>query len=307
VTENLRAVIFTGADRYDGKWHDHAATSQRIAEILGQIGIDSRIRGTRPRTFGSLDGVDLVVLNAARGVPGPEDATDDEWAPAWATFRDYVARGGPLLVIHLALAAFGTRPEWIARIGGAWVEGTSMHPPIGDNRIHVRADAHPIVAGLTDFDVHDEMYSYLTLDPAAVVLATHHYDERDHPLAWAVDGGNGRVVYDALGHDVGAYDSAGRIRLLKREALWLTGARGMHWSGSDRRGTLMAVDETGTHPLPKTSAPAMRALNGAGYFTLEDLTKATEAELATLHGMGPKALGIIKTAMAEHGLAFAGL
>lgn len=59
------------------------------------------------------------------------------------------------------------------------------------------------------------------------------------------------------------------------------------------------------HPLPKTSAPAQRALHGAGCFTLEDLTRATEAEIANLHGMGPKALGILREALAELGLSFA--
>lgn len=56
--------------------------------------------------------------------------------------------------------------------------------------------------------------------------------------------------------------------------------------------------------FPKTSEPAKNALLAAGYKHLEDLTKATEAEIARLHGMGPKALGILKAAMAERGLAF---
>ena len=57
--------------------------------------------------------------------------------------------------------------------------------------------------------------------------------------------------------------------------------------------------------FPKTSAPAQRALDGAGYLRLEDLTKVSEAELLTLHGMGPKAVGILKAALEEKGLAFA--
>jgi hypothetical protein len=56
--------------------------------------------------------------------------------------------------------------------------------------------------------------------------------------------------------------------------------------------------------FPKTSGPAKNALLAAGYKHLEDLTKATEAEIARLHGMGPKAMGILKTAMAERGLTF---
>lgn len=56
--------------------------------------------------------------------------------------------------------------------------------------------------------------------------------------------------------------------------------------------------------FPQTSEPAKNALFAAGYSHLEDLTGATEAEIARLHGMGPKALGILKAAMAERGLAF---
>lgn len=56
--------------------------------------------------------------------------------------------------------------------------------------------------------------------------------------------------------------------------------------------------------LPKTSRPAAAALAVAGIASLEDLAQRTEREVLALHGMGPKALGIIKAAMAEVGLAF---
>jgi hypothetical protein len=36
------------------------------------------------------------------------------------------------------------------------------------------------------------------------------------------------------------------------------------------------------------SQPALRALAGAGYATLDQLAKVREADLAKLHGMGPK-------------------
>lgn len=53
-------------------------------------------------------------------------------------------------------------------------------------------------------------------------------------------------------------------------------------------------------------APAQRALAAAGYHRLEDLTAVTEADLAKLHGMGPKALGVLHEALAARGLSFAG-
>ncbi len=54
--------------------------------------------------------------------------------------------------------------------------------------------------------------------------------------------------------------------------------------------------------LPKLSAPAMRALNAAGYTSLRQLAGVPRATLAELHGMGPKALGIIEAALERHGL-----
>src|SRR6185436_2566710 len=57
-------------------------------------------------------------------------------------------------------------------------------------------------------------------------------------------------------------------------------------------------------PFPKIGAPATRALEAAGYTHFEQLTKVTEAELGRLHGMGPKALGILREALREKKLSF---
>lgn len=52
------------------------------------------------------------------------------------------------------------------------------------------------------------------------------------------------------------------------------------------------------------AAPAQRALAGAGITRLEQLVKWTEPELRALHGMGPKALGILRDALRAKGLDF---
>jgi hypothetical protein len=53
------------------------------------------------------------------------------------------------------------------------------------------------------------------------------------------------------------------------------------------------------------SAPARRALVGAGYVRLEQLTEVGEVEVLRLHGMGPKAIELIRQALAAKGLSFA--
>jgi len=56
--------------------------------------------------------------------------------------------------------------------------------------------------------------------------------------------------------------------------------------------------------LPKTSAPAQRALIAAGITSLKQLTEITEAELGQLHGMGPNAIGKLRESLHANGLSF---
>lgn len=56
-------------------------------------------------------------------------------------------------------------------------------------------------------------------------------------------------------------------------------------------------------PLPKVGAPATRALDRAGYHSLEDLDGVSRTSLLTLHGVGPRAIRILDEAMSERALS----
>ena len=56
---------------------------------------------------------------------------------------------------------------------------------------------------------------------------------------------------------------------------------------------------------PGLSAPARRALAGAGTRRIEQLTAFSEAEIKRLHGIGPKALDPLRRALGARGLSFA--
>ncbi len=54
-------------------------------------------------------------------------------------------------------------------------------------------------------------------------------------------------------------------------------------------------------PLPTSiGRPATSALEAANITSLEDLSRMTEKELANLHGVGPKAIGILKQCLDEN-------
>ena len=51
--------------------------------------------------------------------------------------------------------------------------------------------------------------------------------------------------------------------------------------------------------------PATNALNHAGYTKLEQLTTLSEKQLRAMHGVGPKAIGILREELKARGLSFA--
>jgi hypothetical protein len=56
--------------------------------------------------------------------------------------------------------------------------------------------------------------------------------------------------------------------------------------------------------LPRIGAPATRALTSVGITRLSQLTDHRAEELLKLHGMGPRAIKILRQALADQGLSF---
>jgi hypothetical protein len=77
----------------------------------------------------------------------------------------------------------------------------------------------------------------------------------------------------------------------------------------DKGAITMAKNNSNAQPESDLPAgignPATRAFIAAGYTHLEQFTKVSEAELLKIHGVGPKAVGIIRQVLAAQGLSFA--
>ncbi len=55
--------------------------------------------------------------------------------------------------------------------------------------------------------------------------------------------------------------------------------------------------------LPRIGAPATRALAGIGITRLSQLTEYCADDLLKFHGMGPRAIGLLRQALADQGLS----
>jgi type 1 glutamine amidotransferase len=142
--------------------------------------------------------------------------------------REAVAGGVGLAGCHGGMCdAFRQDVDWQFMTGGQWVS----HPGNDGVRyqVHIRNSSSPITAGLADFEVTSEQY-YLHVDPAVEVLATTRFPvaegphqpngQVDMPQVWTKHWGEGRVFYNALGHQPDIWDIPEAATLMRRGLLW---------------------------------------------------------------------------------------
>ncbi|SDJ27909.1 hypothetical protein SAMN05192558_11456 [Actinokineospora alba] len=55
----------------------------------------------------------------------------------------------------------------------------------------------------------------------------------------------------------------------------------------------------------RVGKPALRAFAAAGFSTVEQFAQVSAVEVAALHGLGPKAVIVMRESLAELGLTFA--
>jgi uncharacterized protein len=139
-----------------------------------------------------------------------------------------VAAGVGLAGCHGGMCdAFRENVDWQFLTGAQWV----AHP--GNDgvayRVRMTDPANPLVAGIDDFDVATEQY-YLHVDPAVKVHAVCDFPvvEGPHsangpvamPVGYTKMWGQGRVYYNALGHQANVIDHGAPREMLRRGMLW---------------------------------------------------------------------------------------
>lgn len=225
-----RAVVLSG-----GVAHDFPATSSVLAAVLVEAGFTAAVTEDVEQGLTGLATArppPLVVLNMLRWTMHGDRYADqrERWglslsAPARRALAEHVRAGGGLLAMHGASICFDDWPDWQDLLGGVWRWGTSTHPPLaGPVPVTVETDAHPIVAGLGDFPIVDEVYGFLDRTDDVRGLLSSPHGGTAHPLLWARTVGAGRVVYDALGHHVASYDVPEHREIIRRAARWAAGA-----------------------------------------------------------------------------------
>ncbi len=218
-----------------GPYHPTQAQATKLGERLQPLGHEL-VYGTSRSMFEphQLQAADLLIL-AGLDWSGITKVQPERWVEAQPLPKEYVPlsdqhftsimshlqKGKPLLCHHSALLSFDERPEFTEVFDGRWIDGQSTHPPYQEFTVSVCDRAHPITAGLDDFRISDEIYYNLVEPRRSTVLLETEFEGRKWPLAWAGAYGNARIVFSALGHDMGSYASEGLMALLINSVGWL--------------------------------------------------------------------------------------
>ena len=220
-----RALIISG-----GIFHPFDETSKALAAIFAEVDIGADITSDVEAGLESLHEYDLLVVNTLRWRMQGEkyDPHRDEWffslsKEGRSSIEMHLACGGGIFALHTASICFDDWDLWAEILGGSWVWGQSHHPEQAEFDVCIADGEHPIARGLPDFRINDEVYSDMNLSPDCRPILRSSKDTGEQPLLWARMHDNGRIVYDALGHDEVSLAEPTHKRIVERAALWAIG------------------------------------------------------------------------------------
>ncbi len=108
-----------------------------------------------------------------------------------------------------------TQLRYLEMLGTAFVN----HGPIRTFTLQVLQTEHPITEGVGNFEIEDELYVLVGNFEKLEILA----QAEGEPLVYTAQWGEGKVYYNALGHDTRSLSNPNYQRLLAQGVEWALG------------------------------------------------------------------------------------
>ncbi len=206
--DTINTLVFGG-----GEIHNWQGVQPKLVETLStceQLTLDTVQEDLTVFEGNGLEAYDVLVFHYTVGEIS--NAQRDGLSNWLAAGKGYVG-------IHSAADSFRDDPDYRNLVGGYFI----THPRYRDYQVSVKDPDHPIMAGVEEeFMVRDEQY-ILDYDPRVHVLANALWQGDVMPVAWTKDHGQGRVFYQALGHDPQACENPAFCQMLVQGVLWAAG------------------------------------------------------------------------------------
>jgi type 1 glutamine amidotransferase len=136
---------------------------------------------------------------------------------ALAALDDFVSKGGGILGVHTATAAFKEQRHYFEILGGRFIG----HGPVEAFEVKPVADSE-IFAGIPAFTVADELYVH-ELQPGITAHFTATHAGQEVPIVWTYHYGQGRVCYAVPGHRTETMHNETYQKVLQLGLAWVCG------------------------------------------------------------------------------------
>jgi hypothetical protein len=219
--DRVRALVLAGGtEPYVDPWHPFAATSAALERIALGLGFEVEVATDAAGRLADLGGVDLLIAD----VPSPNVELDQGLLErASSGLAEFLSRPVGVFALHVSVTTLLGLPQWSELMGARWVQGQTMHPPLGTWPVNVVV-GNSLAQSPGEFELVDELYSYLNFDGTHDSVIAHRLDDVDHDVVWTREVGSVRVVADALGHGAESFDSPEHVRVISAALDWAADA-----------------------------------------------------------------------------------
>ena len=138
--------------------------------------------------------------------------------------------GKGLVGLHHCIGDYQNWPEFRQILGGRYYlsqlreEGIDYQPGefLHDQRFTVQMaiGTHPIIDGLKDFEIEDETYNGLYVNPDVTKLLRVDHPKSSPVIGWEHEYGKARIAYIQLGHGPSAFTNPSYRRLVENAIYW---------------------------------------------------------------------------------------
>jgi type 1 glutamine amidotransferase len=136
---------------------------------------------------------------------------------ALTALDEFVSKGGGILGVHTATAAFKQQLHYFEILGGRFIGHGPVEPfevkPVPESKIFV---------GIPAFTVKDELYIH-ELQPGIMAHFTATHEGQEIPIVWTYQVGKGRVCYAVPGHLTETMRNETYQQVLRRGLAWVSG------------------------------------------------------------------------------------
>lgn len=212
----LRVFIRASLKTHGPGQHDYPRFLDEWKKLLHERGAAAE-GAQRPPTETELAKTDVLIIFASDATNiGAEDRS---------RLESFLKRGGGLVALHDSIC--GTNTDWFAKVAGGAKQHGEMNWKAGPLKLQFTDRAHPIVQGVADFEMDDEMFFRLRMAPETHVLATaNRTADEAVPQLWVVEkslpeGRPYRAFVSLQGHWFARFSDAEYQRLLLRGIAWV--------------------------------------------------------------------------------------